>query len=104
MKSSAIFYIMVLNILFFAMVSHAEIKVVADRNLNGYTLTDFKFKSAPSPSKSDAATKAKFTIVDGRRDRNGGNVDKLSDGRIPSEQDQPSENFFFNAGTEGGRD
>ena len=103
MKASAIFYVVVLTILTFAMASRAEVKIVADRNLNENATSDFKFKSVPSPSKSDAATKAKFTIVDGRRDRNGGNVDKLCDGKIPNEQDQPSENFFFNAGTNGGR-
>jgi hypothetical protein len=103
MKSRAVFYFIVSTILMFAMVTLAEVKIVADRNLNENARSDFKFKSVPSPSRSDAATKAKFTIVDGRRDRNGGNVDKLSDGRIPDEQDQPSENFFFNSGTEGGR-
>jgi hypothetical protein len=87
----------------FATVSHAEVKIVAGHNRNEYGMPDFKFKNVPSPSKSDAATKAKLTIVDGRRDRNGGNVDKLSDGKIPFEEDQPSENFFFNAGTDGGR-
>jgi hypothetical protein len=103
MKFRAVFYVVVSTILMFAMTSHAEVKIVAERNLNEYVTSNFKFKGVPSPSKSDAATKAKFTVVDGRRDRNGGSVDKLSDGRIPSEADQPSENFFFNAGTEGGR-
>ena len=103
MKSRAIFFIGASTVLMFTVVSHAEIKIVADHNRNEYATPDFKFKSLPSPSKSDAATKAKFTIVDGRRDRNGGNLDKLSDGRIPLEEDQPSENFFFNAGTDGGR-
>lgn len=103
MKYSPIFYIIVSTILMFAMASQAEVKIVTDRNLNEYATPDFKFKSVQSPSKSDAATKAKFTIVDGTRDRNGGNVDKLSDGKIPLEEDQPSENFFFNAGTNGGR-
>jgi hypothetical protein len=87
----------------FALALQAEVKIVADHNRNEYATPDFKFKSVPSPSKSDAATKAKFTIVDGRRDRNGGNLDKLGDGKIPLDEDQPSENFFFNAGTNGGR-
>jgi len=103
MKSRAIFYVAVSTILMLAMASQAEVKIVAEHNRNESEAPDFKFKSVPSPSKSDAATKAKFTIVDGRRDRNGGNLDKLSDGKIPFEEDQPSENFFFNAGTDGGR-
>jgi hypothetical protein len=103
MKSHAIFIIGASTVLIFAMASRAEVKIVADHNRNEYATPDFKFKSVPSPSKSDAATKAKLTIVDGRRDRNGGNVDKLGDGKIPLEEDQPSDNFFFNAGTDGGR-
>ncbi|MGB2807795.1 MAG: basic secretory protein-like protein [Sedimentisphaerales bacterium] len=103
MKSHVIFIIGASTVLIFAMASRAEVKILTDNNRNEYATPDFKFKSVPSPSKSDAATKAKFTIVDGRRDRNGGNVDKLSDGKIPLEEDQPSENFFFNAGTDGGR-
>jgi len=103
MKSRAIFFIGASTVLMFATVSHAEVKIVAGHNRNEYGMPDFKFKNVASPSKSDAATKARFTIVDGRRDRNGGNLDKLSDGKIPFEEDQPSENFFFNAGTDGGR-
>jgi hypothetical protein len=41
--------------------------------------------------------------VDGRRDGNGADLDKLHDGKVPSEADQPSESFFFDAGTSGGR-
>jgi hypothetical protein len=103
MKSRSIFFVVASTILMFTMVSQAEVKIVADHNRNEYATPEFKFRKVPPPSKSDAATKAKFTIVDGRRDRNGGNVDKLNDGKIPFEEDQPSENFFFNAGTDGGR-
>ena len=103
MKFRTIFMVAASPVLMFAMVSHAEIKTVADHNRNEQATSEFKFKSVPSPSQSDAATKAKFTVVDGRRDANGGDVDKLHDGKVPTEEDQPSENFFFNAGTEGGR-
>jgi len=41
--------------------------------------------------------------VDSRRDRNGGNLDKLHDGKVPNNGDHPSENFFFTAGAKGGR-
>ena len=85
----------------FGVVSHAEIKTVAEHSET--PTASFKFKNVPSPSKNDAATKAEFTIVDGARDNNGGNLDKLHDGRVPIEEDEPSENFFFKAGTDGGR-
>jgi hypothetical protein len=103
MKSQSMSIVVASTILFFSMSSNAVVKTVIDHNRNEYAKSDYKFKKIPSPSRSDAATKAKFTIVDGRRDRNGGNVDKLHDGKIPIEEDQPSENFFFNAGTDGGR-
>jgi hypothetical protein len=103
MKPRTMFIIAASTILMFAMALHAEIQTVAERSIGGSASAEFKFKSVPSPSQSDAATKAKFTIVDGSRDTNGGNVDKLHDGKLPTEEDQPSENFFFNAGTDGGR-
>ncbi len=86
-----------------AMVSLAEIKIVVDHNDNQHATAEFKFKHVPSPSKNDAATKAKFALVDGERDENGGDLDKLHDGNLPTEEDQPAENFFFNQGTDGGR-
>jgi hypothetical protein len=103
MKYKTICTIVALSVLIFAVVCKAEIKTVTDRNDIESATFDFKFKNVPQPSRNDAATKATFTIVDGRRDRNGGNLDKLHDGKVPTEEDQPSENFFFNAGTEGGR-
>jgi len=90
-------------VLTLAAISHGEIKVVVGHHRNQDATAEFKFANVPSPSQSDAANKAAFTIVDGQRDRNGGNLDKLRDGKIPTEDDQPAENFFFNAGTDGGR-
>jgi hypothetical protein len=83
--------------------ARAEVKVTADHNDNDHAKPEFKFKNVPSPSKDDAATKAKFTIVDGEKDDNGADTTALHDGKLPTEEDQPAENFFFNAGTEGGR-
>jgi hypothetical protein len=91
------------SLLLFGMVSQAEIKIVADRNPNETATAQFKFKNVPAPWRSDAGSRAKFTIVDGQRDRNGGDLDKLHDGRVPAEEDEPAANFFFNATTEGGR-
>src|SRR2546425_4679237 len=77
----------------------AEVKTVVERNDNEHATSDFKFKSVPAPAKDDAATKAKITIVDGVKDDNSGDTAKLNDGKGPSEQDQPDENFFFNYDT-----
>jgi len=87
----------------FALSSPAEIRTLVEHNDNEHASAAFKFKSIASPSKTDAATKAKFSILDGEQDPNGGWLDKLHDGAVPTEEDQPSENFFFNAGTPGGR-
>ena len=88
-------------VVFVATSARAEVKVTVDHNSEG--TPKFKFEHVPSPSKTDAAAKAKFTIADGERDDNGGGLEKLNDGGLPTEQDEPAENFFFNAGTEGGR-
>jgi hypothetical protein len=98
--NSRIFLIVTVSILAFGTASRAEVKTLIERNESG--TANFKFKSVPSPSRSDAATQAKFTLVDGERDRNGGDLDKLHDGKVPTGDDQPSANFFYNAGTDGG--
>jgi hypothetical protein len=84
-------------------VSLAEVKIVVERNSNDHAGAGFAFKNIPAPSQNDAATQATFTLVEGRRDGNSGDLDKLHDGRTPTEEDQPAENFFFSAGTDGGR-
>ena len=81
----------------------AEIKVVAERSAEEIPAARFKFKNVPPPAKSDAATKATFTIAEGSRDENGGDLASLHDGRVPSDEDQPAESFFFRQGSDGGR-
>lgn len=78
----------------------AEAKVMFEHDAAG---AGFSFKSVPLPANNDAATEAKFTIVDGERDRNGGELMVLHDGKVPAGEDQPRENFFFRPGTDGGR-
>lgn len=83
--------------------ARAEIKISVDHNPSAEARPDFKFKNVPSPSANDAATQAKFSIVSGERDENGAGVEALNDGKLPTEEDQPEQNFFFDAGTDGGR-
>ncbi|HUL51128.1 MAG TPA: basic secretory protein-like protein [Candidatus Nitrosotalea sp.] len=78
----------------------AEVTVTVERSATG---SGFRFKSVPAPANNDAATTARFKLIDGERDRNGGDLDVLHDGQVPEEEDQPSQNFFFRAGTDGGR-
>ena len=83
--------------------ARADVTVTVDHNDTETAKPAFNFKRVPSPSKTDAASKAKFSLVDGDRDPAGGDLEKLNDAMLPSEPDEPHENFFFDAGTDGGR-
>lgn len=78
-------------------------KVVAEHNGPTQASADFKFKAVPSPSKTDAGSRATFTVVSGRPDPNGPGLAVLTDGRLPGGADEPDACFFFAAGTPGGR-
>jgi Peptidase of plants and bacteria len=85
------------------LLAHAKVTMTVGHNGNDDATPQFKFKNVPSPSANSAAMRAKFTIVDGEADPNSGDLGKINDGKLPDEEDQPDENFFFNAGTSGGR-
>jgi hypothetical protein len=80
-----------------------DVKVVIDRNTGKDATPQFKFKNVPSPSKSNAASHAKLKLVLGQRDPGGADLGALTDGALPVDEDQPAANFFFNAGSYGGR-
>lgn len=101
MKSRIVCIIGVWAVLLLTTSLQAEVKVVVERSGSG--APQFAFKNVPAPSQNDAAANAKFTLVEGRRDSNGGDLAKLHDGKLPAEDDQPGENFFFAAGADGGR-
>jgi len=103
MRSCRNFVVAASLVLLLATESPAEIRTVVERNGQDTATAAFKFNNVPVPSNRDGATNAKFTIITGRRDRNGGDVETLRDDRVPRGNDRPSENFFFAAGTEGGR-
>jgi hypothetical protein len=81
----------------------ADVQVTTDHNDPDHATAEFKFKDVPSPAKINAATSARFSVIDGDKDDAGGDLEVLHDGKLPSGQDEPSTNFFFNQGTEGGR-
>ncbi len=81
----------------------AEPEVVVDRNEDSAATAEFKFKRVASPSKTDAANAAKYSLLAGSRDTNGGGLSRLNDGELPNDADAPRENFFFRAGSSGGR-
>lgn len=84
-------------------VARAEVKTVVECRKAYHATPAFRFKHVPSPSADDAATKAEFTIVAGQADPNCGGLAKLNDGKLPRDGDDRAENFFFGAGTPGGR-
>jgi Domain of Unknown Function (DUF1080)/Peptidase of plants and bacteria len=82
-------------------VASAEVKITAGHDAEGQP--GFRLKDVPPPAKNDAASAAKFSLLDGEADGNGGGLEILHDGRVPVEADEPARNFFLNAGTGGGR-
>jgi hypothetical protein len=81
----------------------SQVKVVVERNTGKDATAEFKFKSVPPPAKDDVAAHATVKLVLGQRDPAGADVSALTDGNLPQEEDQPAANFFFNAGSYGGR-
>lgn len=63
----------------------------------------FRFSGLPQPARNDAAAAAKVELLSGRVDPNSGGLSCLNDGRLPADEDAPAANFFFAAGSEGGR-
>ena len=103
MKPTRLLLPFIIAFLVVPLLALAEIKIAVEHNANDKASASFKFKTLPSASRKDAANGKKFEIVAGERDENGGDVAKLTDGKVPQEEDQPGESFFFNAGTAGGR-
>ncbi len=91
----------ILLVLSLALPARGEVKITVERNPEG--LPGFKFKTLPSPLRNDVAAQARFKLVEGQGDANGGRLRALNDGLLPEGEDEPAENFFFQAGTEGGR-
>jgi len=101
-KHTLTWFVVMTTGLFTATLVQAEVQVAVSRNRDSAG-GEFKFDKVPAPARDDAAARARFTIVTGTRDPNGADVDALNDGRLPEEEDQPGRNFFFDAGTPGGR-
>ena len=83
--------------------AHSEAKVTTKRVEAARATPAFAIPEAPAPSRDDLAAHAVYSLIDGQRDPNGGDLDKLSDGALPKSADDPAGNFFFAAGSDGGR-
>jgi hypothetical protein len=65
--------------------------------------TPLPFRRIPPPSPTDAATRAKIEVVDGRLHGQSGRASVLIDGQMPASPDSPPDNFFFIAKSISGR-
>jgi hypothetical protein len=81
----------------------AQTKITIDRNVGSEATSAFKFEHVPAPVKDNAAANAKLALIVGDGDGNGASLKALIDGILPSSADSPGANFFFDAGTLGGR-
>src|SRR5438045_1013913 len=66
--------LVVLIFILSAFTSHAQTKITVDHNTGAAINPEFRFKSVPSPSRSDSATNARVMIVDGEADPNSAGV------------------------------
>ena len=104
MKSKIALMILMLAMLFgITPAVHAQVKITAEYNSVSTATKAFNFKTVPPPASDDAASKAKLVLVDGELDPNGADLSALTDGVLPTDEDEPAKNLFFNAGTGGGR-
>lgn len=85
------------------MTTHAQTRITIDHNTGAAINAEWKFKSVPSPSRDDAAAKGRVVMVDGPVDANSAGVTALTDGVVPSSDDQPRRNFFIAPGSGGAR-
>src|ERR1043166_6712655 len=93
--------LMILPVLIVLVFFNAQVDF--ERVPNQSATRSFKFQRFPSPSKDDAASTAKLILVDGTPDGGSAELSALTDGQVPTHADEPGANFYFNAGTMGGR-
>jgi len=84
-----------------------QTKVTIDHIANEQATKGFAFPRVAPPAAGslggNIAANASLTLVDGAADPNGAGMSALTDSVLPEEEDEPEANFFFNAGTPGGR-
>jgi hypothetical protein len=94
-------FLFLITLIFFAWTFNPTF--LFSRNLSAAANSEFKFKDVQSPVANDAATTAKLTLIAGDLDSNSADLSALTDGRLPTDEDEPSANVFFKAGSSGGR-
>ena len=67
----------------------AGVKVIVENLSNQEATPQFKFTRVPVPCRNDAAVEARVRSFSGAVDEDSGGTDKLIDGTMPTEPDQP---------------
>ena len=83
--------------------AHSEIKIMVEHLDQDQAQRGFPFRKVPTGSTNDLGAAATWSIIDGRKDPNSSELASVHDGKLPRDEDQPRANFFFAAGTDGGR-
>jgi hypothetical protein len=86
-----------------SLISNAQAQVTVTIDHNPAGTGNFSFNKVPAPVKDDAGARAAWLLLVGELDANAAGFNALNDGVLPARQDQPTANFFFSAGTSGGR-
>ena len=94
--------LLVWSTLFTALLTNVACAEVVVRCQQSQETSFFQFDSIPLPAIDDAAASGKWRVVRGKPDNNSAPLSVINDGKIPSDEDSPRENFFFAPGTAGG--
>lgn len=81
----------------------SQVKITVEHNTGSNATPAFRFQHVPSPVKDDSGAQARVSLVVGQSDAAGAGLRALTDGLLPGSEDDPANNFFFNADTDGGR-
>ena len=84
-------------------VSRAEVSVSIHHNPSNLARSEFKCEPIARPARVPVSERPRWSVLDGAADPNSGPLSVLTDGLLPGEADAPSENFFFKAGSPGGK-
>ena len=79
-----------------------DVKVEWGRRGAGQGTAAFEVAELPRPWKDDAAAKATVAVLYGEEDPKS-KAERLTDGKLPTIEDGPPDNFFFGEGVPGGR-
>lgn len=94
----SVFVLVVIN--FTAFVAVADVRITQEKLETG---DGYAFETIPLPVTNDAGASAAWKLLEGERDPNSARINALYNGKLPTSDDEPGSNFFFAAGSDGGK-